>query len=104
MNEPKVTDQQELTTTLFGVPVAVKGVNMLVVMILGLALAGLGYLFWERGKVQTVEHGGIVDTLKDISQSLDEQNFIVLSNEAERASMKARLRMPSSLKSKLKEE
>lgn len=108
-----MADQEEVKATLFGAPIAVKGINMLVVVVLAAALGGLIYLLLgqmrdqeaaqgQQTQHQTIEHEALVDSLRSIGELIDEQNFIVLSNEAERTAMKEKLRRPSSLSKKLK--
>jgi len=90
--------------------------------VLTVALAGAGFLLWERlqdqkvehlqqTQQQTIEHESIVNALKamqgvneQIGELIDEQNYIVLSDEKERKAMKDKLQRPSSLSRKLKAE
>ena len=115
-------DPEEVKATILGVPVAVKGVNMLVVVLLAVALAGAGFLLWEQMSMtteihheqtirQTTEHNGIAESLKgmqkaneSIGELIDEQNYIILSDEKERKAIKEKLGRPPSLSKKLRSE
>jgi flagellar basal body-associated protein FliL len=110
-------DEAEVKATIFGTPVAVKGIAALVVVILALSLGGLIYfmLTWnqsehqQQSEQQTREHHSLVETLKNINDTnqrigelVDEQNYIVLSDDKDRKAMKEKLRRPLSLSKKLK--
>jgi flagellar basal body-associated protein FliL len=112
-------EPEEVKATVFGTPIAVKGVTMLIVVVLAVALGGLIYFMVTGNQAehlqqtgqQTREHQNLVETLKSINETnqkigelVDEQNYIVLSDEKERKAMKDKLRRPSSLSKKLKGE
>ena len=112
-------DEDEVKATIFGTPLAIKGIAAIVVVILALALAGLIYLLLtfnkgehlQQSEQQSREHDSLVDTLKSINETnkgigelLNEQNYMVLSDEKERQAMKEKLRRPSSLSRKLRAE
>jgi hypothetical protein len=122
--------EDEVTMKLFGIPVTAKGVNGIAMGIMACALAACMFLLYDRTKQSEVhldeisqahaiardrqtakmaqEHTAIVEALqglKDVNlavgDSLNEQNFIILSNEAQRQAIKEKIRMPDSLKKKL---
>lgn len=104
--------EDSIKATIAGVPVGIKGINMLVVVILAVALAGSSYLIWSHMQQErltnSAEHGGIVDSLDSLQHTqerigdlLEEQNYIVLSGEEERKAMREQLRRPQSLNKKL---
>jgi hypothetical protein len=84
--------------TVAGVPIGIKGVNMAVVAILAVALAVILYMVMVRSAQEHSEIGG---NLKDIGELLEEQNYIVLSDERERQDIKKQLRRPPSLLKKM---
>jgi hypothetical protein len=112
-------EPESVNATIMGHTVGIKGVTMLVVVVLAVALGGLIYLLLIRNQdehlaqsvQQTREHQSLVETLQSINDTnqkigelVDEQNYIVLSDEKERKAMKDKLRRPSSLSKKLKAE
>jgi homoserine acetyltransferase len=123
-------DEEEVKATIFGTPVAVKGINMLVVVVLAAALGVIIYFtvtgneaqHASQSDMQTREHQAVIETLKEINQTnekiqkvveengervqkaVDENSYMVLADEKERKDMKAKLGRPSSLSKKLKGE
>lgn len=123
-------EDESISVKILGKGVAAKGPLAIVVLVLGFALAGSMYLLYERTENSerhieeisaqhsreraeqtqqfTREHAQIVAAIgavqsvnEKIGNLLDEQNFIVLSDEGARKDMKRRLRMPPSLAMKL---
>jgi len=112
-------DQDSLETTVLGVPVKAKGINVVALVIMALATGGSMFLLWERTNQfvyqldtktaqLSAEHLKLVGAISDvskvnetISKLIEEQNFIVLSDDAQRKEIKKRLRMPKSLSEKL---
>lgn len=117
-------------TKLFGIPLEAKGVNGIAMSIMALAIGGCMFLLYDRSKQNEVqlnavsqahaiardkqttqmamEHTAIVDALRSlkevnesISVGLNEQNYIILSDEQEKREIKKGLRRPPSLSRKL---
>lgn len=87
-----------------GKKVGIKGVNSLLLVLLGLALLGAGWLLYDRTTVSTKEHEQMNEAETKIQELIEEQNYMVLSSEEERKAMKAKLHRPSSLSRKLRDE
>ena len=114
-----MAEDQEVKMTVFGHPVAIKGLSMFVVLVLAAALGVIIYFVVtgnetqhaRQSDMQTREHQDLVEGLREIHQTsekigelVNEQNYMLLSDEKERKSMKEHLRRPSSLSKKLKGE
>jgi hypothetical protein len=110
---------EEVKATIFGTPISIKGLAAMVVVVLAVALGGLIYLIVtvngnqhvQQTEQETREHESVVDALRTMNETnekignlVNEQNFMLLSDEKERKAMKDRLRMPSSLSHKLRGE
>jgi predicted PurR-regulated permease PerM len=110
---------EEVKATVFGTPVAIKGIAALVVVVLAAALGGLIYLLLtvnasehrQQSIQQMQEHQAFVETLKEINHTnekiqdaVDENSYMVLADEKERQAIKAKLGRPSSLSRKLRAE
>lgn len=122
--------EDEVGAKVFGIPIRAKGVNGIGMGIMALALGGCMYLLYDRTKQSdtkleaisqshaiardrqtgqmAAEHTAIVEALKglkdvneSISVGLNEQNYIILSDEKERQEIKKQLRRPPSLTKKL---
>ena len=105
-------EPESVKGTIMGHQFSIKGMGMAVVVILAVALGGLGYLFWEQMQasnvMRTLEHQHIVDALTSIEhvnagngKLLEEQNFIILQDTKEKERIAKGLRMPQSLRNKL---
>lgn len=103
---------ESVDATILGHTFRVRGLNTVVVVIMAGALACSGWLIWEHTarstQLATQEHMKLIEAIEAVSQVnekiselIDEQNYIVLSNDAERRGMKEKLRRPPSLSRKL---
>ena len=118
-----MSDEESSVDTPWG---KIKGLSAIVVVLLAAALAGAGYLLFDRTQNDralfheqhqdqqersTTEHKAIVDSVgalrdatADIGAVLEEQNYIILMDEEERKQAKKKLRMPRSLREKMGSE
>jgi len=123
-------DQESIETKFLGIPIKAKGINAIALVIMALATGGSMFLLYERTQQgeehldaisaqhakardeQTAQfnrdHQAIVVAVEavqkvneTISKLIEEQNFIVLSDDTQRKDIKRRLRMPKSLSDKL---
>jgi hypothetical protein len=125
-----MADEDSIETKVLGIPLKAKGINAVALVIMALATGGSMFLLWDRTQQsdehldaislqhtkardeQTAifnrDHLAIVEAVKGvqsvnekIGELIEEQNYIVLSNDADRKAMKEKLRRPPSLSRKL---
>jgi len=100
-----MSDDEEVKATIFGHTIQAKGLNGIIAAILAIALFAVGYLLWESShqiaKDSGNEHEAIGNSIEGVGSLLEEQNYIILLDEAERKELKRKLRQPPSLRNKL---
>lgn len=123
-------DDPVISASIFGQSVAAKGTSAIIILVLLVAFGSVTFLLWERTQQseehldaisaqhskardeQTAlfnrDHLAIVEAVKGvqsvnekIGELIEEQNYIVLSNDSDRKAMKEKLRRPPSLSRKL---
>ncbi len=123
-------DEPTIGIHLFGQSVAARGTSAIIILVLLAAFGAVAFLLWDRTKQSDVhldaisaqhtkardeqtmqlnrDHLSIVEAVKSvqgvnekIGELIEEQNYIVLSNDADRKAMKEKLRRPASLSRKL---
>jgi hypothetical protein len=123
-------DEPSISASLFGQSVAAKGTSAIIILVLCLFGSAVSYLLYDRAQMNedhldaislqyakardeqthrmATEHTAIVEgmqALKEVNETistgLNEQNFIILSDEKERKEIKKGLTIPSSLRKKL---
>lgn len=111
---PENKDDTQVAVSAFGNSLVAKGTNGIIIVVLIAALGGVIYLVLnvlsERTRLSTEEHIGIIDSISGIKGAndkigdlIEEQNYIILSDEKEKADIKRRLKRPPSLSKKLRE-
>jgi len=108
MPDDHKSDQDSVSGAIAGNQFKIRGTGAIIVVVLAGALLATGYLLMEFMKHASEEHRAIVDAIsgvnkvnEQIGKLIDEQNFIVLSDEKERQDIKKQIRMPDSLRKKL---
>jgi len=108
MADDHKSDQESVQGTIMGNQFKIRGIGAVVVIVLAGALLATGYLLIEFMKQASKEHEAIVEAVvgvgkvnESIGRLIDEQNFIVLSDERDRQEIKKQIRMPDSLRKKL---
>lgn len=118
-----VDEEPSIGLSLFGQSVAAKGTSAIIILVLLAFGGGMAFLLYDRTQqmerqaqalvdAQTrtlvAQHASIQETLhglrevnESISAALNEQNYIILSDEKEKQEIKKGLRRPASLSKKL---
>jgi len=92
-----VAGPEEVSLDAGGFPIRVKGLNMLVVAILAVAL---GYIVWDTRVQIASHHSAMVGQSQNLQETMDEFVYIQSLQEDER--MKLKLSMPDSLRRKVR--
>lgn len=87
----------EVGADVLGIPVKIKGLNMLVVAILAVAL---GYIVWDVDAKISEHHATMLTQSQNLQETMDE--FVYIQSLAEEDRMKLKLSMPDSLRRKVR--
>lgn len=113
----------EVSAKILGIPINAKGVNGIGMAILAVSLGACMFLLYDRTQQSdahldaiskahsiardrqtdqlTNDHNAITHALETLGNSINDQNFIILSDEKQRREMKDKMDMPDSLRRKL---
>lgn len=83
--------QESVDSRIWGIPLSIKGLNMVVFLAL---VALTSFTIWFLAIRLTEDHRAIADLV-------EEQNYILLADEQETKEIKRRIKMPRSLKAKM---